>query len=193
MLKQFKLILPIAIVALILSACGDKYEGDFSYKIKDFSFTDQNGDEMSNSDFDGNFWVADFVFTNCDTVCPPMTSNMARLQGQLSDAGLDDVQLASFSVDPDRDTPEALANYAKERGATTLDNWHLFTGYDFDTIKRFSIKSFKSALEKTPDSDQLMHSTSFFLVSPEGNAIKKYDGRKPGDMDKIVQDIKDLQ
>ncbi|WP_106497785.1 SCO family protein [Lentibacillus sp. Marseille-P4043] len=193
MLRILKLIVPFALFLIILSACGEEYEGDFSYKVKDFTFTDQTGEKISKDDFTGSFWVADFVFTNCETVCPPMTSNMVRLQNQLSDAGLNDVQLASFSVDPKRDTPEALTEFAKSRGATNLDNWHLFTGYDFDTIKEFSIKSFKSALEKVPDSDQFMHATSFFLVSPEGNAIKRYDGRKPGDMKKIVQDIKDMQ
>ncbi|MBT2216207.1 SCO family protein [Virgibacillus dakarensis] len=193
MIKGFKLLFPVALLVLFLSACGDKYEGDFSYEIKDFTFTNQDGNEISKSDLEGKFWVADLVFTNCETVCPPMTSNMAKLQKQLSDAGLDDVQLVSFSVDPKRDTPDALKEYAMSRGAANLDNWHLFTGYDFDTIKEFSIKSFKSPLEKDPDSDQVLHATSFFLVSPEGNAIKRYDGRKPGDMEKIVQDIKDMQ
>ncbi|MEW9677488.1 SCO family protein [Lentibacillus sp. L22] len=192
MTKGLTRILPLIFILVLLSACGEKYEGDFSYKVNDFSFTDQDNNKLSKSDLDGKFWVADFVFTNCETVCPPMTANMARLQQQLDDADLNDVQLVSFSVDPDNDKPETLKKYAKERGAINFDNWHLLTGYDFETIKKISIKSFKSPVDQIPDSDQYAHTTRFFLVSPEGNAIKSYDGRKPGDMKKIVEDIKSM-
>ncbi|ASK63652.1 cytochrome c oxidase assembly protein [Virgibacillus phasianinus] len=192
MLRIGKLAIPLLMFVLILSACGDKYEGDFSYEVQDFSFTNQDGEKVSKSSLEGKFWVADFVFTNCETVCPPMTANMAKLQDKLNEAELDDVQLVSFSVDPDRDTKSALKEFGKSHGAS-FDNWHFLTGYEFQTIKEFSIKSFKSALEKVKDSDQLMHGTSFFLVSPEGNAIKRYSGIKAAEMDKIVKDIKEMK
>lgn len=177
---------------LFLAACGDQYNGDFKYEVQDFTFTNQDGEEVSKSDLDGKFWVVDFIFTNCSTVCPPMTSNMADLQDQLKEAGLqDEVNLVSFSVDPERDNPETLKAYAEARGGT-FENWDLLTGYEFDTIKEFSIQSFKSAVEQLPDSDQIMHGTSFFIVTPEGNAIKNYDGRKAANMEKIVEDIKDM-
>ncbi|PAV28779.1 cytochrome c oxidase assembly protein [Virgibacillus profundi] len=188
MLKKYKIVLPFFVLLLILSACGDEYEGDFSYEVQDFSYTNQDGEEVSKSELDGNFWVANFIFTNCETVCPPMTSNMAKLQTQLDEAGLDDVRLVSFSVDPENDTPEALKEYGESRNAS-FDNWDFLTGYEFDEIKKFSINSFKSPLELLPDSDQVMHVTSFFLVSPEGNAIKRYTGTMAAEMEKIVQDL----
>lgn len=101
-------------------ACGDKYEGDFSYKIKDFSFTDQDGETFNKEDLDGKFWVADLVFTNCTDVCPPMIANMASLQQKLVDEDMNDVHLVSFTVDPDRDKPEDLKEYSKERGGHKL-------------------------------------------------------------------------
>lgn len=190
-MSKFKIILPLLLV-IILSACGEKYEGDYSRAVNDFTFTNQDGKQVSKSDLEGKFWIVDFIFTNCTTVCPPMTSNMADLQKQLKEAGLEEeVQLVSFSVDPKNDTPETLKSYAKTRGGT-FDNWHLLTGYDFETIKEFSIKSFKSAVEKVADSNQVMHSTRFFIVTPEGNAIKGYDGREQANMEKIVQDIEDM-
>ncbi|MFZ3579675.1 SCO family protein [Virgibacillus sp. DJP39] len=182
----------LLILALILTACGDKYKGDFSWEVNDFSFSDQDGETISNSDLEGNFWVADFIFTSCETVCPPMTSNMARLQEKLKEAELDEVQLVSFSIDPEHDTKEKLKEYGKVRGAT-FDNWHFLTGYEFGAIKELSIKSFKSAVEKVPDTDQFMHGTSFFLVSPEGNVIKRYSGTKAADMEQIVEDIKKMK
>ncbi|SEQ63481.1 protein SCO1/2 [Virgibacillus subterraneus] len=190
-MSKFKIILPLLVV-VILSACGDKYEGDYSYKVGDFTFTNQDGEQVSKSDLEGKFWVVDFIFTNCTTVCPPMTSNMADLQKQLKEAGLEEeVQLVSFSVNPKKDTPKILKDYAKARGGT-FDNWHLLTGYEFETIKELSIKSFKAAVEKIADSNQVMHSTRFFIVTPEGNAIKGYDGRDQANMEKIVQDIEDM-
>lgn len=192
MSKKVKIALPLLILVLILTACGDKYEGDFSWGVNDFTFTDQDGDKVSNTDLDGKFWVADFVFTNCETVCPPMTANMARLQDKLKKAGLDDVELISFSIDPERDTKKALKEFGKAHGAS-FDNWHFLTGYEFKTIKELSIKSFKSPVEAIEEGEQYMHGTSFFLISPEGNAIKRYKGIQAAEMDKILKDIKAMK
>ncbi|MFD1037129.1 SCO family protein [Virgibacillus byunsanensis] len=193
MMNKYSLIFFFLLLIVMLSACGEKYEGDFKYEVQDFSYTNQDGETINKSnDLDGKFWVADFIFTNCDTVCPPMTANMARLQTQLNEAGLDDVQLVSFSADPENDTQEALKQFGEEHQAS-FDNWDFLTGYEFDEIKEFSVKSFKSPLEEIADSDQLLHSVRFFLVSPEGNAIKMYDGRKPAEMELIVEDIQNMQ
>jgi protein SCO1/2 len=176
---------------LLLTACGEQYEGDFSYEVEDFTFTNQDNEEVSKSDLDGEFWVANFIFTNCETVCPPMTSNMANLQTQLNEAGLDHVNLVSFTADPERDTPEALKEFGESRGAS-FHNWDFLTGYEFEEIQAFSVDNFKSALEREPNSDQMMHTVRFFLVSPEGNAIKMYTGTQPAEMEQIVQDISSM-
>ncbi|RCW71842.1 SCO family protein [Saliterribacillus persicus] len=182
----------VLIATLLLAACGPKYEGDFSFEVQDFEYTNQDGESFSNSDLEGDFWVADMIFTNCDTVCPPMTVNMARLQKSIDEEGLENVQLVSFSIDPDNDTPEALKTFAEERGAN-FDNWNLLTDYSFDEIKTFALKSFKAPVDKIADSDQMLHTVYFYLVSPEGNAIKRYEGTKAEAMDEIVKDIKAMQ
>src|SRR5699024_8768975 len=103
-----------------------------SDEVEPFEALNQNEENVTLNDFDGEWWVANFVFTNCTTVCPPMTRNMKILQDELEEAGLNDVQLVSFSVDPERDTTDVLKEYGDNHGAN-YDNWNFLTGYEFDT------------------------------------------------------------
>lgn len=189
-LKNVSKLFILGFLIIFLAACGGKtYDGDFSFEIGDFTFTNQAGENLSKSDLDGEFWIASFIFTNCETVCPPMTANKAYLQELLKEEGLDNVALVSFSVDPERDTPEALEQYGEERGVT-FDTAHFLTGYEYGKIKDFSREYFKSDLAEEPDSDQISHTVSFFIVSPEGDAITRFDGTKRDAMEEIVDFIK---
>ena len=182
-----------SILLLALSACGggENIETTMSEEVPDFEFTTQDNDTMTTDDLKGTYWVADFVFTNCTTVCLPMTSNMAYLQDLINEEGLD-IQLVSFSVDPDYDSPEVLTEYAEDNGAD-LDNWTFLTGYDFQTIKELSIKTFKNMVQEPPEgSDQVTHGTSFFLVNPEGEVIKNYNGVQKNNMEDIFEDLKEV-
>lgn len=197
-MTQIKKKLPVFIlmvtVLLIISACsGEKtYEGDLELEIGDFSYENQDGEIVHKKDLDGSFWVADFIFTNCTSVCPPMTTNKSLLQDLLKEEGLEDVQLISFSVDPERDTPEALKEYGEVRGIE-FDNAHFLTGYEYDEIKEFSLDSFKSSLMEEPDTDQIAHTVSFFIVAPNGKAITRFDGTQHTNMEEIVDYIKDIK
>lgn len=176
---------------LLLTACGTSYdeiEPNMSRSVNDFEFTTESNESLSLEDLKGEWWIADFIFTNCETVCLPMTYHMSELQDRLADNGLD-IRLISFSVDPDYDTPEVLTAYAEEYAAD-LSNWSFLTNYDFQTIKELSIKSFQAAL-KEPErgSDQVLHDTRFFLVSPEGETIKGYDGLDINSLDEIIDDL----
>src|SRR5690625_3161174 len=122
-----------------------------------------------------------------------MTSNMVNLQQELEEENIDNVELVSFSVEPDRDTPEVLREYAEEYGAD-LSNWTFLTGYDFETIKDFSINSFKNLVAPPEEGDdQVTHGTAFFLVNPDGEVVNHYSGTKSDQMDQLVEDLKDIQ
>ena len=180
---------------LFLVGCGGEYKDidpNMSEDIADFEFTTQDNQSLSLEDLEGEWWIADFIFTNCTSVCLPMTHNMSILQTKLNEENID-AQLVSFSVDPDYDSPEVLKEYAEEYDAD-LSNWSFLTGYDFQTIKELSIKSFRS-LVQAPErgSDQVSHGTGFMLVTPEGKLIKSYDGLSAGDMDLIVEDLKVIE
>jgi len=175
--------------ALLMASCNEEIDTNMSEEVDDFSFTTQDEETLTLNDLKGEWWIADFIFTNCTTVCLPMTRNMKALQDDINEENLD-VQLVSFSVDPDYDTPEVLREYAEEYDAD-LDNWTFLTGYDFDTIKEFSIKSFRSMVkEPQPGDDQVTHGTSFFLVNPEGKIIKQYDGTQSDELEQILDDLK---
>ena len=83
-------------------------------QLPDFSLTDQRGAPFALSDLQDKVWIADFIFTSCATICPPMTIQMASLQDEFV---AKDVHFVSFSVDPERDTPEVLYRYAGHYGA----------------------------------------------------------------------------
>ncbi|SHH17287.1 protein SCO1/2 [Virgibacillus chiguensis] len=193
MMKKF-IGVALLVLAAFLTACGgaeEKIEPNMSEEVMDFTYTTQDNEKLSLEDLKGNYWIADFIFTNCTTVCLPMTSNLAKLQQKTNEANMD-IQFVSFSVDPEYDTPDVLKEYAKEYQAN-LDNWTFLTGYDFEKIKEFSIKSFKSMVAPPPEgNDQVTHGTSFFLVNPEGEVIKKYNGVQADSIDTMVNDLKEL-
>jgi len=181
-------------ISLLLIGCSNKLpiKTNMSKTVKEFSFTTQDENTLGLEDLKGKWWIADFIFTNCTTVCLPMTSNMTQLQDTLKEDGID-IQLVSFSVDPDYDSPEVLREYGISYDAD-FSNWSFLTGYDFDTIKELSVKSFQAPiLAAQAGSDQVTHDTRFFLVSPEGKVIKGYDGIHSDSMKEIIEDLRALK
>lgn len=162
----------LSIIVLATSGCG--WIGKEEKRIEDFTFTDQNGNPFGLSDLNGKVWVADFIFTNCTTVCPPMTINMKRLQDELKEEGLE-VELVSFSVDPEVDTPEKLKGYMEYFKADP-ENWHFLTGYSMEVIQRFAKDNFNALVQKPADSDQVVHGTSFYLIDQNGILVEKFSG-----------------
>lgn len=176
---------------LLLSACGSQIDENMSREVQDISAVTQNGEKVNlPEDLLGKYWIADFIFTSCETVCPPMTGNMARLQQSLQKADIN-VPLRSFSVDPENDTKSKLKSFAKPY-QPDFSQWSFLTGYTFQEVKELSIKSFQSPLEKFDNSSQVAHGTSFFLINPEGKVIKRYGGMKAESVNKIIKDLKTL-
>lgn len=190
MYKYLRLI-TIASIIIILSACGTKdIESNMSSKVGAFEAITQDEDAFTEAQLEDKWSVVNFIFTNCTTVCLPMTSNMSFLQDNIVEEGIEDVQLISFSVDPEVDTPEVLKEYAEDYNAD-LSMWSFLTGYDFEDVREISIKSFKSMLQPPmPDDDQVGHGTRFFLVNPEGEVIKNYSGTTQDEMHAILDDLK---
>ncbi|AJO18647.1 SCO1 protein [Bacillus paralicheniformis] len=180
------------ILTVFLSSCGtSKIENSLNYDVQSFSFQNQDGKTVSLESLKGQVWVADFIFTNCKTICPPMTSHMAELQKQMEEENLQ-ARIVSFSVDPENDTPEKLKKFAANY-PLNFQNWDFLTGYSQEEIEKFALKSFKAIVKKPEDEDQVIHQSSFYLVDQNGKVVKDYDGAKNTPYDEIIADIKTLE
>jgi protein SCO1 len=183
----------LIIGALLLSACGQKgIQNPLDYPVKDFTAVTQENKAFEKKNLDGKIWVADFIFTNCADVCPPMTANMTNLQKMVEDEKLENVEFVSFSVDPTVDTPEKLTEYAQNFGLKD-DNWTFLTGYSQEFIETYARETFKTLVKKPQEGDQVIHQTYFFLVGPDEKVKKIYDGYQEVPYDEMISDIKALQ
>jgi protein SCO1/2 len=120
----------------------------FYGQVPDFSLIQQNGQTLTLADLKGKVWVADFIYTSCPDTCPLQTAQMTKLQKDLSEEK--DVRFVSITVDPERDTPEVLAEYAKRYGADT-EKWFFLTG-EKESIYRLAKEGFHlTAMEILPE------------------------------------------
>ncbi|OYD08592.1 hypothetical protein CHM34_05285 [Paludifilum halophilum] len=174
---------------------GQKEQQALNWEVPDFQYTDQDGELFGLSDLDGKVWLADTIFTRCPDVCPPMTANMSRVQKTLDQEGLD-VEIVSFSVDPEHDQPKVLEKFG-EKHDVDFDNWHFLTGYSDQEIQKLVRDGFKGTVQKQErksEDDPLVinHPVSFFLVDRNGTVYQRYDGINP-DVDQMMEDVKKLQ
>ncbi|MFB9759325.1 SCO family protein [Ectobacillus funiculus] len=193
-MKTFRIIKTFAVISIIilLAACGPKLKDQTDWKLDSFSYTDQNGKPFGLSDLKGKVWVTDFIFTSCQTVCPPLTANMTRLQKMIKDEGIKNVEFVSFSVDPTVDTPSKMKEFMS-RYDMDQSKWHFLTGYTQEEIQNFGKKNFKTLIDKPESSDQVIHGTRFYLVDQNGIVVKSYSGLQNTPYEEIIGDIKRIQ
>ena len=153
----------------------------------DFELTDHNGLSKTAEAFRGRWMLVFFGFTNCPDVCPLGLSTIAQVMEDLSEHG-GAVQPLFITVDPERDTWAALADYIPQFGPGILG----LSGSP-EQIKHaaenFKIFYQKSDDDSAPDSYTMSHTSSFLLFDPQGKFVRtyKYD-QKPA---QIVSDLKE--
>lgn len=151
-------------------------------KVPDFSFTDHNGKIVTNKDYEGKVYVVEFFFTTCPTICPRMNRNLVQVQNAFK--GFDNFGVASFTINPENDTPEVLKAYADNYGITN-PNWHLMTGERDDIYKLANEGFYIYASENKEVEGGFEHSGNFALIDKngfirsrviEGNPLIYYEG-----------------
>lgn len=162
-------------------------------EIPPFKLTERGGETVGLGDLKGKVWVADFIFTRCAGVCPLMSSNMKSLQTVLeAEQG---IRFVSFSVDPDYDSPAALAEYGRRFGADTA-KWFFLTG-DRAEIYRLAEQHFHLGVGEVPPEERealdqaIRHSSKFVLVDRAGRIRGYYDG-EGGRLDDLIRDATGL-
>jgi protein SCO1 len=155
------------------------------FPTPEFHLIDQRNQPVSNATFAGNPYVAAFIFTTCQQICPAMSSHMATLQHQLPAS----VKLASFTVDPDHDTPAVLEAYGKNYGADD-NRWFFLTGSSKDIYAVASAMYVKPVPATTLS--PIMHSAKLMLIDGTGEVRGIYDSTDPDDLNKLVTDASRL-
>ncbi|WP_088006416.1 SCO family protein [Indiicoccus explosivorum] len=191
-MKQLMLMFAIGAAALLAGCSDSALEAEMDWEVNDFSYMDQRGEEVSLESLQGTPWIAAFIFTNCETVCPPMTYNLTDIQKELEAKGLEDYKIVAFSADPENDTPEQLQSYLSEYPVPDESKWHLLTGYTQEEVKGLAADSFKTLIQDDPNSDQVIHGTTFYLVDGEGTVVKDYPGYQDVPVDMIAVDVETL-
>ena len=160
------------------------------HKIAPFSFENQNGKTITQDDYEGKIYIADFFFTTCPTICPKMTANMGSIQEEiLNDSS---VMLLSYSVTPKIDSVPRLKKYAIEKGVND-EKWNLLTG----NKKEIYTMARKSYLVVKEDGDggpyDMIHTENFILVDPKKRIRGFYDGTDTLAMRELLIDLEILK
>lgn len=177
------------ILLLFLSACGEDQSVD--QPIDPFSFQDQTGETFTMDDLLGKVWIANFIFTNCDTVCPQMTYEMAALQSKFAKENID-VEFVSFTVDPNMDSPEVLQKYM-QNFTDDESNWHMLTGYAQEEIETFAREQFQTIVQKPETSNQVIHGVNFYLVDSNGVVVNEYNYIDEFYDVEMMEDVKSIE
>ena len=160
------------------------------HTVADFRLINQNGDTITQKNYEGKIYIADFFFTTCPTICPVMTDNMVYLQEKLSEDP--EVLLLSHSVTPELDSVPRLKEYAIKKRVIDA-KWNLVTG-DKPQIYNLARKSYMAV--KT-DGDggpfDMIHTENFVLVDKARRIRGTYDGTKREEMTRLIEDIRILK
>ena len=173
-----------ALGMLLLSACATQPDLPDLGAVPPFTLTDQAAKPFASAAaLDGQVWIADFMFTTCPGPCPRMSSQMHQVQMALESEG---IRLVSFTIDPEHDTPEVLAEYA-QRFKASPGVWHFLTG-PREEINRLSLDVFKLG----PVDGTLEHSTRFVLIDRRGRIRNYYRTTEPEAITTLIEDARSL-
>jgi protein SCO1/2 len=156
------------------------------HAISDFAFTNQNGKTITQKDYEGKIYVADFFFTTCGSICPIMTTNMVDVQKAFLNNPK--VMLLSHTVFPEIDSVSVLKAYAVKKGVDDR-KWNLVTG-DKKEIYALARKSYLAVkLGKPSELYDMVHTENFVLVDTKRRVRGFYDGTKKEEIKRLIDDI----
>lgn len=206
-----KIFIGVILIAFLITSCDQGFKRvlpilgnrDVEYRMENgieiadtlyhlaptFSYTNQHNKITESSDLKDQILIVDFFFSNCPTICPPMTSQMKRLNMATQDLK-DRVTFLSFSIDPKRDSVERLQEYIKEHGITT-QNWFFLTG-DEAATHLLANEYLNIANKNTEVAGGFEHSEFFVIVDTDRLIRGLYKGTDPVEVDRLEEDLRKL-
>lgn len=151
-------------------------------QLPEYSLVGVDGKPYGSAELRGQVYVANFFFTSCRSICPAIMKGMTRLQDGFAQRNVKGIRLVSISVDPEHDTPEVLAEYAKGLGVDPV-RWTLLTG-DPEKVRRLVVEGFKTpdvpASPAGPGPVDIAHTGKLVLVDGAGRIRGYYDSTEMG-------------
>jgi len=168
-------VVPAVVMPTVLCR-PDPPQLDDDGQVPPFAFTDHLGLPATEDVLAGHVTIVSFIFTRCESICPVTAMKMERIQKQTADAGAR-IKLISFSIDPEYDTPERLAVYAK-RFKANPDRWRYLTG-PVEQMRSLVEGPFMTSMmvvgQTASGSPDVAHSGHFFLVDKHRHIRGHYD------------------
>lgn len=160
------------------------------HKIADFKLINQNGRTITQADYIGKIYIADFFFTTCQTICPIMTDHMTKIQIELMNDS--EVMLLSHTVTPKIDTVAQLKRYALKKGVNDA-KWNLVTG-EKKEIYKLARKSYLAVKDNGDGGPfDMIHTENFMLIDKKKQIRGFYDGTKADEITRLLSDISHLK
>lgn len=159
------------------------------HRVGSFSLINQDGKIITEKDYEGKIYVADFFFVTCPTICPKMTKQMDRVYQHFKSK--DEVMILSHTVMPENDSVPVLKEYATKHNINS-NTWNLVTG-DKKQIYNLARKNYFAAItEGDGGVDDFIHTENFVLIDKEKRIRGFYDGTSENDVDRLINDVNTL-
>lgn len=168
---------------------GMAEEGEH-YVVPPFTFLDQEGAEITESLVEGKIHVVDFFFTSCPDICPKMNQQMLRVYEEYETDN--EILILSHTLDPKRDTVEALKNFAEGLGVSS-SKWKMLSSRDHDYVFEVCKTYMIAAGPDESIMGGIFHSGKFVLLDQERRVRGFYEGTDEAEVDKLIKDIKSLK
>jgi protein SCO1 len=161
--------------------------GDTKYhRVKNFSFTDQYNETVTQQTVNGKIYITDFFFTTCQSICPVMSTQLERVYKEFRDNK--DVMILSHTVNPEEDSVEVLMKYA-DLHKVNDKRWLFLTG-DKKQLYEMARQSYLlNAEEGNGGAEDFIHTQNFALVDKEKHLRGFYDGTDSMEVARLIQDV----
>lgn len=194
-----KLLLIISLFAVITACSSDKQQAlpylgnpeisgnDTIYPtIRDFSFINQDSIVVTNKTFENKIYVADFIFLSCPTICPIMTNQIIKVYNVYKTNP--NIYFLSHTIDPDRDTVQALKEYTSALEIDTK-KWMFVTGKKEDIYSIAEENYFTTAYSDSTAPGGFIHGGGLLLIDKNRHIRGVYDGTNQEETKRLINDI----